>query len=206
MTYQDSCHLVHAQKVRTRAARDHAAIPGLRAARDGGAGPVLRQRGHLQLRAAGDVARGCSRRRWTTSRRRAQRHRDREPRLHDAARGRRARSAASMRASSTSSSCWTRRCVRPQAAPGTQPRQFLSDERGERCLGARAEVADHLGRGDRLRCARTARIERRASGRTGTRRRTGRRRRSYRRRARPAPHRSRAPRRRPRRRSPSRCA
>ena len=55
VTYQDSCHLAHGQRVRSAPRKLLAAIPGRGVSRDARGGHLLRQRGHLQRVAERDV-------------------------------------------------------------------------------------------------------------------------------------------------------
>ena len=66
VTYQDSCHLAHGQKVRIAPRKLLRAVPGLEFREMPLSDLVLRQRGHLQRRPERDGDGGARRRKWTT--------------------------------------------------------------------------------------------------------------------------------------------
>ena len=111
VTYQDSCHLVHAQKVTAAPRALMRAIPGLELRELSAPDRCCGSAGLYSL-VQREMSGGCSPRRWTTSQATgAAVDRDGEPRLHDADRIRRAAARHATRASSTSSNCSMNRCA-----------------------------------------------------------------------------------------------
>ena len=105
VTYQEPCHLVHAQRVSGRAATPAGARSGTAPRRDGGERGVLRERRHLQPHATRDGRAPAA-----PQGRRDQPHRrddrsDRQSRLRDTGGCGTTRSAVTAPRSSTSSSC-----------------------------------------------------------------------------------------------------
>ncbi len=96
VAYDAPCHLQHAQRVQTAPLAVLAAIPALRAPPPAQLGQVLRQRGHLLGRPAGDGPRGArpQARELRLGRPGARDRRDRKSRVPDADRRRRPRGGA----------------------------------------------------------------------------------------------------------------
>ena len=90
VTYQDSCHLAHGQRIRTAPRQAAGCNTGAGVSRDAAGRPMLRQRGDLQHRAHGHGAGAAREKDADHQRDRRADHRDGKSRVHIAASRRRA--------------------------------------------------------------------------------------------------------------------